>query len=61
MSLAELKSELLRLTPVELAEIERLAAEIREEQVEKRVRVTPEEAVDYLFQNYGDLLNRLAK
>ena len=61
MSLAELKSELRRLTPVELAEIERLAAEIREEQVEKRVRVTPEEAVDYLFQNYGDLLNRLAK
>ena len=61
MSLAELKSELRRLTPVELAEIERLAAEIREEQVEKRVRVTPEEAVDYLFQNYGDLLHRLAK
>ena len=61
MSLAELKSELRRLTPVELAEIERLAAEIREEQVEKRVRVTPEEAVDYLFENYGDLLNRLAK
>ncbi len=61
MSLAELKSELRRLTPLELAEIERLAAEIREEQVEKRVRITPEEAVDYLFQNYGDLLNRLAK
>ena len=61
MSLAELKSELRRLTPVELAEIERLAAEIREEQVDKRVRVTPEEAVDYLFQNYGDLLHRLAK
>ena len=61
MSLAELKSELRRLTPVELAEIERMAAEIREEQVEKRVRGTPEEAVDYLFQNYGDLLNRLAK
>ena len=61
MSLTELKSELRRLTPVELAEIERLAAEIREEQVEKRVRVTPEEAVDYLFENYGDLLSRLAK
>lgn len=61
MSLVELKSELRRLTPVELAEIERLAAEIREEQVEKRVRVTPEEAVDYLFENYGDLLHRLAK
>ena len=61
MSLAELKSELRRLTPIELAEIERLAAEIREEQVDKRVRVTPEEAVDYLFQNYGDLLHRLAK
>ena len=61
MSLAELKSELRRLTPVELAEIERLAAEIREDQVEKRARVTPEEAVDYLFQNYGDLLRRLAQ
>lgn len=61
MSLAELKSELRRLSPAELAEIERLAAEIREEQVEKRVRTTPEEAIDYLFANYGDLLNRLAK
>ena len=61
MSFAELKSKLRHLTPLELAEIERLAVEIREEQVARRIRATPEEAVDYLFENYGDLLSRLAK
>ena len=61
MSLAEIKNELRSCTPAELTEIERFAAEIREEKVEKRVRKSPEEAMDYLFENYGDLLRRLAK
>jgi hypothetical protein len=61
MSLAELKNELRERTPAELTEIEQFASEIRAEKVEKRIRKTPEEAIDYLFENYGDLLKRLAK
>lgn len=60
MSLAEMKEELRRLSPAELAEIEKLVAEIRAESVEKRVR-NSQEAMDYVFDNFGDLLGRLAK
>lgn len=61
MSLAEVKDELRKMTPEELAEVERAAAELRVASEVKRVRKTPEEAMDYLFENYGDLLRRLAK
>lgn len=60
MSLAEMKEELRRLSPAELVEIEKLVAEIRAESVEKRVR-NSQEAMDYVFDNFGDLLGRLAK
>jgi hypothetical protein len=62
MSLAELKSELRRMPRDERREVARLLIELEEEsEPTARVAETFAEAKAYVFDNYGDLLRRLAQ
>ena len=69
MSLAEMKNEMRRLTPAELVEIERLAAEIRAEHGQTQASVREAQpgdadvpaAMDAVFGKHGELLRKLAQ
>ena len=63
MSLAEIKAELPRLSAEERRELARamLALEQRELSGEARPAATFADAKAYVFENYGDLLRRLAQ
>lgn len=62
MSLAEMKSELRRMPREDRREVARLLIELEQEsEPAPRIAENFAEAVDYLFENYGDLLRRLAK
>lgn len=62
MSLSELKSELRRMPREERREVARLLIELEQEsEPAPRVAETFAEAKAYVFDNYGDLLRRLAQ
>lgn len=62
MSLAELKSELRQMPREERREVARLLIELEQESDSApRVAETFAEAKAYVFDNYGDLLRRLAQ
>lgn len=61
MSVAEIKEELRHLTREERREIARVLIEIDGQDVPPRQAQTFEEAQSYVFDNYGDLLRRLAQ
>jgi hypothetical protein len=62
MTVAEIKEQVRRMTPEERREIVRLIAEIEDaKSAEPRQAANFAEAKAYVFENYGELLRRLAQ